>query len=228
MSEAGFIASLRANPTDDAVRLVHADWLEEQGDPRAEFLRLECRVLKLSLADKPNRLRTRLRRLQQALDPDWVALVRRLPLPDAIEAALSELQSLLAGINYLVSFGIDRLPGIPDAPPERYISAALGPTAVIAGIQPVEGDGLLADVEGCIQYRGDDGHGPYPSSLRSRVFKQRLRRVLGYMEQSVGEARTVARVSLREGHPFYPVMWDFAYVIVKPRCAVVFVGASSD
>jgi hypothetical protein len=33
---------------------------------------------------------------------------------------------------------------------------------------------------------------------------------------------------LKEGHPFYPVFWDFAYVIEKDGDAFVFIGASSD
>lgn len=31
-----------ANPADIAPRLVYADWLEERGDPRGEFIRLQC------------------------------------------------------------------------------------------------------------------------------------------------------------------------------------------
>jgi uncharacterized protein (TIGR02996 family) len=35
------LSAVIANPDDDTVRLVYADWLEEQGDPRAEFIRLQ-------------------------------------------------------------------------------------------------------------------------------------------------------------------------------------------
>src|SRR5262245_66515414 len=38
------LAAARGNPEDDGPRLVLADWLEEQGDPRGEFVRLECRL----------------------------------------------------------------------------------------------------------------------------------------------------------------------------------------
>ncbi len=40
-----FIESIRADPEDDVVRLVYADWLEEREQAgRAEFIRLECDV----------------------------------------------------------------------------------------------------------------------------------------------------------------------------------------
>jgi uncharacterized protein (TIGR02996 family) len=42
MTEAtGFMAAIRANPADDTVRLVYADWLQERGgEARAEYIRL--------------------------------------------------------------------------------------------------------------------------------------------------------------------------------------------
>ena len=44
-----------ASPHDDAVRLVYADWLDEQGDaPRAEFIRLQIE-LSQAPSDDPRR-----------------------------------------------------------------------------------------------------------------------------------------------------------------------------
>jgi uncharacterized protein (TIGR02996 family) len=36
------------DPDDDAVRLVYADWLEERGDPRAEFIRVGVQLAHLT------------------------------------------------------------------------------------------------------------------------------------------------------------------------------------
>lgn len=42
------LAAILANPADDTVRLVYADWLDDRGEPgdaeRAEFIRLGCQV----------------------------------------------------------------------------------------------------------------------------------------------------------------------------------------
>ena len=40
--ESAFLAEIHAAPGDPCPKLVFADWLEEQGDPRAEFIRLQC------------------------------------------------------------------------------------------------------------------------------------------------------------------------------------------
>ena len=37
-----FLAEIAAAPFADTPRLIFADWLEEQGDPRADFIRIQC------------------------------------------------------------------------------------------------------------------------------------------------------------------------------------------
>jgi uncharacterized protein (TIGR02996 family) len=48
-SEAPFLAAIRADRDEDQPRLAFADWLEEQGDPRAEFIRTQCELARLEL-----------------------------------------------------------------------------------------------------------------------------------------------------------------------------------
>lgn len=43
-TRAAFLAAIRERPDDDAIRLIFADWLDENGDPeRAEFIRTQIR-----------------------------------------------------------------------------------------------------------------------------------------------------------------------------------------
>src|SRR4051812_39524587 len=65
--EVGFIAALLAEPGDRTAMLVYADWLDDRGDPRAEYLRA-CAAGELSEA--------RLIELRQRLDNGWIALLR--------------------------------------------------------------------------------------------------------------------------------------------------------
>jgi len=66
--EAGFLRVIQENPEDDAVRLVYADWLEERGDVRGEYLRLEHQLEQISL---------RLAQLRAQIDPAWLATVSK-------------------------------------------------------------------------------------------------------------------------------------------------------
>jgi uncharacterized protein (TIGR02996 family) len=42
--ERAFLAAILEQPDDDARKLIYADWLEERGDPRGEYLRLMMKV----------------------------------------------------------------------------------------------------------------------------------------------------------------------------------------
>jgi uncharacterized protein (TIGR02996 family) len=84
-TDAEFLAGLDADPTDDATRLVYADWLDEHGDPdsvaKAEFLRVTAQ-----LVNHPGpkgwkkTLRKRLQALAAQLDTAWLAVVSRLDI----------------------------------------------------------------------------------------------------------------------------------------------------
>jgi uncharacterized protein (TIGR02996 family) len=65
--------SLLADPADDARWLVYADWLDDHGDPRGEYLRLLH-----ALATKPDPERRRqLNALRPALPREWLARVEQ-------------------------------------------------------------------------------------------------------------------------------------------------------
>jgi uncharacterized protein (TIGR02996 family) len=71
-AEDGLLAALLADPADDEARLVYADWLEERGDPRADYLRLSVALAALVRqggegADERRRLLT----LAEALPRGW-------------------------------------------------------------------------------------------------------------------------------------------------------------
>lgn len=76
--EVPFFRALQDNSDNDGLRLAYADWLEERGDPRAEYLRLEC-LLANRLDDRTRRpaLEARLAELGGVIDRIWAALVQR-------------------------------------------------------------------------------------------------------------------------------------------------------
>ncbi|WP_166821634.1 TIGR02996 domain-containing protein [Thalassoroseus pseudoceratinae] len=50
-----FLHAIVEDPDNDLPRLVYADWLDEQGDPRGEFIRVQCELAKLDEFD-PDRI----------------------------------------------------------------------------------------------------------------------------------------------------------------------------
>jgi len=55
MDEDAFLRDIRDDPDDPGPRLVFADWLEERGDPRADFIRFDCELADPDLDDVSRR-----------------------------------------------------------------------------------------------------------------------------------------------------------------------------
>jgi uncharacterized protein (TIGR02996 family) len=67
--EAGFLRAICDNPEDEVARLAYADWLDERGDIRGDYLRLEYQLSQIPL---------RLTQLRKLIDPAWLAICSRL------------------------------------------------------------------------------------------------------------------------------------------------------
>lgn len=79
--EHALVADIICDPTDETLRVVYSDWLEENGFPeRAEYLRLEARIHQALQGEFPVTLRedvATLAGLGRTLPPSWLGLVRR-------------------------------------------------------------------------------------------------------------------------------------------------------
>ena len=144
-----------------------------------------------------------------------------------LEPTLRELQSLLYGRNYAVFLRCYQLPFVSTAIVQDYIIQAL-PDAVVGGMQPVSSEAVLSEVEQALRYAGDVGSGPIATVLTSPEFETLLGTVLSHLKHVLSEARTITSFWLKQGHPAYPVFWDFAFVIVGTQQVEIFIGSSSD
>jgi uncharacterized protein (TIGR02996 family) len=76
--EPAFVHAIQSQPENETARLVYADWLEERGDPRAEFLRLDLAIASAKTDNAERRTqRTRLHQMRAGIDPRWLAQVDR-------------------------------------------------------------------------------------------------------------------------------------------------------
>jgi uncharacterized protein (TIGR02996 family) len=83
--EEAFLQAVLETPDDDTPRLVYADWLDDHGDARGTFIRLQCEIARLP-EDDPRRaalmaqampLEEQIRKsLRQKVRPEWA---RRIP-----------------------------------------------------------------------------------------------------------------------------------------------------
>ena len=74
-----FLQRIRAYPDDDAQRLIFADWLDEEGDPRGRFIRVQLALAEIDEHDPARKeLLTQERELLSAHRAEWEAPFRGL------------------------------------------------------------------------------------------------------------------------------------------------------
>lgn len=75
-SDEAFLMEIRDDPTNESLRLAYADWLDQQQDSRADYVRAEVEAFRTDGKDIHN---SPLWAKQSAVDPVWAARVSRAP-----------------------------------------------------------------------------------------------------------------------------------------------------
>jgi uncharacterized protein (TIGR02996 family) len=73
LTEQELLAAVLAAPDELAPRLVYADWLQERGDPRGEFIAAQCRLRDMGPSLERDALREREQELLAAHEEEWLA-----------------------------------------------------------------------------------------------------------------------------------------------------------
>jgi uncharacterized protein (TIGR02996 family) len=79
--ERALLEEIVEHPDDDMPRLIYADWLEDRGSPRAEFIRLQCELEQVSDDALQKQLRLQERKLLALYEKEWTEGVNREQVP---------------------------------------------------------------------------------------------------------------------------------------------------
>lgn len=140
---------------------------------------------------------------------------------------LKRLGHMLAGLNYVVSLDVYDVIHAPGANPTEIILECF-PEATIGNFTASDATNVLDAFDRDIHYLGDSSSGPKPSTLNSIDFKALFKKVRAYFAASCHDADTIHEFWLSDGHPFYPVQWDFAFLLGFDAHSTIWIGSSSD
>jgi uncharacterized protein (TIGR02996 family) len=140
-----FREAILTNPDDNMPRLVYADWLEEHGDPRAEFIRVQCTVAQLPDGPERRALEARAQQLLSQHGPEWAGPIRRMEVRGAvafrrgwIESLTVSTRDLLRHADELFRVALIRHLGLFKARPEHMQPLAELP--YLAGVSTLDFD----------------------------------------------------------------------------------------
>lgn len=144
-------------------------------------------------------------------------------LLDQIAAQLNE-----NAVNYTVFLQLYQVPFTESTDSQALIHEAFGANAVIGGNEEVRAEAVCPEVEESLCYAGDDGAGPADATLRSEMFKKLIAELRVDLTQLAVDSGKIERFWLQDGHPAYPVFWDFAFLFQNDEKATIVIGSSSD
>ena len=130
--------------------------------------------------------------------------------------------------NYSVFLQAYEVPDVQPMDSEAIIRAALGAEAALGGIDEVDAGIVCAEVQDALFYTGDEGAGPGDSLLQSETFVELIDELKGELLRLASASHKIQRFWLQDGHPAYPVFWDFAFLFWEEDKATIFIGSSSD
>jgi uncharacterized protein (TIGR02996 family) len=173
--ETSFLHAVVDDPDDEAIRLIFADWLEERGDPRGEFIRTQCELAKLPTGDRRRpALLERERDLWQRHGDDWRAY-----LPQVLRSAPFE-RGFVESVFLTPAFFLDNAEEIFAAAPVRHLRVqrawSAHPRATVLALATSRHLARLAGLDLCNQDLGDGearllAISPHMGSLRSLVLR---------------------------------------------------------
>ena len=150
--------------------------------------------------------------------------------PSELNTWFEVLEDLLYGYNYQVFL---RHYFDPDSnlntPFVDTLRAVLEKKEVEVGGSAAESlSEVIAEVKRCLTYKGDDTCGPISERISSGKFVEALDMILKHIEKLCASCSNIAGIYIKEGHPAYPVYWNFAWLLQSESGCHVLIGSSSD
>lgn len=146
------------------------------------------------------------------------------------QGLLTEMAELLDsdGINYSVF--LRAYSGVPASLSSTgsVISWLVGHDVVLNGVRDTNVTEVIETLRESLGYAGDHGTGPGASCLKSTEFARLLQNIEKEVVQLSQIANEIKSFEFAQGHPAYPVFWDFAYLFIGADEHILLVGSSSD
>ena len=88
---------------------------------------------------------------------------------------------------------------------------------------------VLEEFENCLNYEGEE-HCAYPNKeyFNTKEFKEDIEIVKNELKILFQNTDEVLKFWFDTGHPFYPVFWDFSFLLKEKGTSYLIVGSSSD
>lgn len=149
---------------------------------------------------------------------------------DQLNADLNGISKSLqiGSLNYSANLKIWEANNSAGKSAGEIVRAALGATAVLGGTFAISEEDAISEILGAFLFAGDDGAHPGQKTLSSERYKKDVSAVMERLRAWIESSSLLIGIWLKEGHPFYPVFWDYAYIVESGSDCHVIIASASD
>lgn len=110
---------------------------------------------------------------------------------------------------------------------QDIVTAMVGQRVAITDLRHCSLAEVTETLRDCLGYIGED-EGPDPDTLASPEFSSLLQGIIEDVAQAIKHSNVVQSFRFLDGHPAYPVFWEFAFLFLGKDSHQLLVGSSSD
>ncbi len=131
--------------------------------------------------------------------------------------------------NYSVSIDIFSAAGMAGQSIEKIVSEALSKEIILGKTHSISHNEILNEIASSLEYNnGGTATHPNLEFIGSSEFLSLKQEILNHLQILLSSSEQTIKFFLKEVHPFYPVFWDYAFVIENKSDAYVLIGSASD
>jgi len=132
------------------------------------------------------------------------------------------------GMNYTVEIEFFSAGNLVGKSPSEILRVCFGEGTTSRDNKIVQLEELLDRVVAALNYAGEVGNFPSKVYLASQEHTEAVKTIRAELRRLMGNAKRITSLIIDDGHPFYPVFWDFSYIIELSDQVFVLVGSASD
>jgi hypothetical protein len=131
-------------------------------------------------------------------------------------------------LNYGAQFEIWEAKNTSGKRISDIVSTALDKNIEIGGTFGIDLSELIKEIKNGFTYSGDSSSHPNLNLLQSPNYIIEIENFTQILDQWLKSADNIIGFWIKKGHPFYPVFWDYAFVLESGNDAYVMIASSSD
>jgi len=150
-----------------------------------------------------------------------------------IETINDELRNILeiindGGLNYAADIRFFEAVECVGKNAVDTIEAAIGNPIILGNTFVASTEDVILELRTALSHIGESSCHPNTSYVGTNKHKTDVYSIVNNIERKLKQAQQITGFWLKKGHPFYPVFWDFAFIVEFKDTACVLIGSSSD